>query len=164
MFTLAISCLTMSHLPWFMGLTFQDLMQYCSLQHQILPSSSDTSTTERHFGFGPSASFFLEVFLIVLHSFPVVYWTPSYLGGAHLLVPYLFAFSYCSWASYDKILEWFAIPSSSGPHFVRTLHYGLSILGGPALHGSESHWVTQGPLPWQGCDPWSCPMTQQFHS
>ena len=29
-----------------------------------------------------------------------------------------------------RILEWFAIPSSSGPHFVRTLHYDLSILGG----------------------------------
>ena len=33
-FTLAISCLTMSNLPWFMDLTFQVPMQYCSLQHQ----------------------------------------------------------------------------------------------------------------------------------
>ena len=30
-FTLAISCLTTSNLPWFMGLTFQVPMQYCSL-------------------------------------------------------------------------------------------------------------------------------------
>ena len=34
MFTLAISCLTTSNLPWFVDLTFQVPMQYCSLQHQ----------------------------------------------------------------------------------------------------------------------------------
>ena len=33
-FTLAISRLTNSNLPWFMDLTFQFPMQYCSLQHQ----------------------------------------------------------------------------------------------------------------------------------
>ena len=36
MFTLAISCLTTSNLPWFMDLTFQVPMQYFSLQHWIL--------------------------------------------------------------------------------------------------------------------------------
>ena len=35
-----------------------------------------------------------------------------------------------------RILEYVAISSSSGPHFVRTLHYDLSILGGPARQGS----------------------------
>ena len=35
-FTLAISCLTTSSLPWFMDLTFQIPMQYCSLRHQTL--------------------------------------------------------------------------------------------------------------------------------
>ena len=35
-----------------------------------------------------------------------------------------------------RILEWVAISSSSGPCFVRTLHYELSILGGPAQHSS----------------------------
>ena len=32
-FSLAISCLTTSNLPWFMDLTFQVPMQYCSFQH-----------------------------------------------------------------------------------------------------------------------------------
>ena len=32
-----------------------------------------------------------------------------------------------------KMLKWFAIPFSTGPHFVRTLHHDLSVLG--ALHG-----------------------------
>ena len=36
MFTLAISYLTTSNLPWFMDLTFQVPMQYSSLQHQTL--------------------------------------------------------------------------------------------------------------------------------
>ena len=35
-----------------------------------------------------------------------------------------------------RILKWFAIPFSSGPHFVRTLHQDPSILGDPTWHGS----------------------------
>ena len=35
-----------------------------------------------------------------------------------------------------SILEWFAIPSSSGSRFVRTLCYNQSVLGGPTQHGS----------------------------
>ena len=34
------------------------------------------------------------------------------------------------------ILKRFAIPFSSGPCFVRTLHHDLSILGDPTQHGS----------------------------
>ena len=37
-FTLAISYLTTSNLPWFMDLIFQVPMKYCSLQHQTLLS------------------------------------------------------------------------------------------------------------------------------
>ena len=32
-----------------------------------------------------------------------------------------------------KILEWFAIPSSSGLNFVRTLHYDPSVLASPIM-------------------------------
>ena len=35
-----------------------------------------------------------------------------------------------------RILEWVVISSSSGPCFVRTLHYDPSALSGPAWHGS----------------------------
>ena len=41
------------------------------------------------------------------------------------------------------------IPSSCRPHFVRTLHYDPSILGGPARHGSWLYWVMQAPSPLQ---------------
>ena len=38
-----------------------------------------------------------------------------------------------------RILKWFAIPFSSGPHFVRTLHHDQSILDGPTWHGLQFH-------------------------
>ena len=34
-----------------------------------------------------------------------------------------------------RIPKWFAIPFSSGPHFVTTLQHGPSVLGGPTQHG-----------------------------
>ena len=35
-----------------------------------------------------------------------------------------------------RILKWFTIPFFNGPHFVRTLHHDLSIVGGPTWYGS----------------------------
>ena len=101
MFTLAISCLTTSNLPWFMDLTFQVPMQYCSLQHQTLFLSPVTSTTGYCFCFGSIPSFFLELFL---HWSPVTYWAVTDLGSP-LSVSYPFAFSYCSWGSQSKNTE-----------------------------------------------------------
>ena len=37
-----------------------------------------------------------------------------------------------------RILKWFAIPFSSGPHSIRPLHHNLSILAGPTQHGLVS--------------------------
>ena len=54
MVILAISCLTISNLPWFMDLTFQVPMQYCSLQHWTLLESPVMSTTGHYFCFGLS--------------------------------------------------------------------------------------------------------------
>ena len=80
MFTLAISCLTTSNL--LMDLIFQVPIQYCSLQHQTLLSPPGISTTGHHFIFGPAASFFLELLVIAISSFPAAYWTPSDLLGS----------------------------------------------------------------------------------
>ena len=126
MFTLAISCLTTSNLPWFMDLTFQVPMQYCSLQLQTLLISPVTSTTGCCFCFGSHSSFFLELFL---HWSLVAYWAPTDLGSSSFSV-LSFCFSYCSWDSQGKNTEvvWFAIPFSSGPHFVRTLYMLCKLL------------------------------------
>ena len=83
MFTLVISCLTTSNLPWFIDLTFQVAMKYCSLQHQILLLSPVTFTTGYCFCFGSIPSFFLELFI---HWSPVAYWVPTNLGSSSFSV------------------------------------------------------------------------------
>ena len=55
MFTLAISCLTTSNLPWFIVLTFQVPMQYCSFQRWTFLPSPVTSTTGCCFHFWSAA-------------------------------------------------------------------------------------------------------------
>ena len=119
MFTLVISCLTTSNLPWFMDLTFQVPMQYCSLQRWTLLPSPVPFTTGCCFCFGSIPSFFLELFL---HWSPVAYWAPTN-WGVHLSVSYLFAFSYCSWGSQGKdtevvchsLLQWTTFCQTSPP-------------------------------------------------
>ena len=83
MLTLAISCLTASNLPWFMDLTFQVPMQYCSLQHWTLFPSPVTSTTGCCFCLGSVSSFFLE---LLLYSSPVAYWASTDLGSSSFRV------------------------------------------------------------------------------
>ena len=73
-FTLVISCLTTSNLPWFVDLTFQVPMQYSSLQHWTLLPSLVISTAGFCFFFGSVSSWFLELFL---HWSPVAYWAPT---------------------------------------------------------------------------------------
>ena len=96
-----ISCLPTSNLPWFMDLTFQVPMQYCSLQHRTLLLSPVTSTTGYCFCFVSILSFFLELFF---HWSPVAYWAPTD-WGVSLSVSYHIAFSYCLWGSQCKNTE-----------------------------------------------------------
>ena len=119
MFTLAISLVTTSNLPWFMDLTFQVPMQYCSLQYQILLPSPVTSSVGCCFCFGAISSFFLELFL---HSFSVVFWVPTDPGSSSFSVIF-FAFSYCSWGSQGQntvvvrhsLLQWAMFCQNSPP-------------------------------------------------
>ena len=108
-FTLVISCLTASNLPWFMDLTFQVPMQYCSLQHRTLLLSLVTSTT--------------GLFLLWLHHFILseVISPPisSSILGTYRPGEFLFHCPFCLFILKARILKWFAIPFSSGPHSVR---------------------------------------------
>ena len=98
-FTLAISCLTTYNLPWFMDLTFQVNIALYSIEpcfyHQSYPQLGVV------FALAPSLHSFWSFFLC---SSPVAYWT-LLTWGAHLLVSYLFTFSYCSWGSQGKNTE-----------------------------------------------------------
>ena len=82
MFILTVSCLNTSSFLWFMDITFQIPMQYCSLQHLILLWAPDTSTTENCIHFGLAASFIQGLLVILLLSFPGTYWIPSDLGDS----------------------------------------------------------------------------------
>ena len=108
MFTLAISCLTTSNLPWFMDLTFQVPMQYCSFQHWTLLPSPMTSTAGCCFCFGSVSSFFLE---LVLHWSPVAYWAPTDLGG-DLSVFYRF-FLFMLFMGFSRQEYWSGLPFPS---------------------------------------------------
>ena len=128
-----ISCLTTPNFPWFMDLIFQVPMQYCSLWHRTLLPSPVTSTTRHCFCFGSVSSFFLELFL---HWSPVLYWVPTDLGSSSFSVISFCLIILLMGVLIARILKCFAIPLSSGPCFVWTLHHDLSILGGPTRHVS----------------------------
>ena len=89
--SLAISCLTTSNLSWFMDLTFQVPMQYCSLLHQALISPPDTFTAGLFF------LLWLKLFI------------PS--GATSLLFPSSILGTYCpvvekEMATHSSILAW----------------------------------------------------------
>ena len=130
MFTLAISCLITSNLPWFMDLTFQIPMQYCSLQHQ-------TTFTTRHIHSWVSFLRWLNCFIpsgvispLFSSSMSGTYWPGEFIFQCHIFLP----FHTVQGVLKARILKWLAIPFSSGPHFVRTLRHDLSIMVGPAWH------------------------------
>ena len=107
-FTVAIFCLTTSNLLWFMDLTFQVPMQYCSLQHQTLLLSPVTSTAAYSFCFGSIPSFFPELFL---RWSPVACWAPTDLGSSS------FSFlSFCPFIPFMRFSRqeyWSGLPFSS---------------------------------------------------
>ena len=126
MFILAISCLTTSNLPWFMDLTFQVPMQYCSLQHGTSLSPPDTSTAGHHWCCCSDSSFLLRLFL----SFSLVaYWAPTDLGGSSFCVIF-FVSSSCSRGSQGNsskvfcpsLLQWTTFCQISPPWLI---HLGL---------------------------------------
>ena len=99
-----------------MDLTFQDPMQYCSLQQWTLLLSPVTSTNGYCFCFGSNPSFFLELFL---HWSPVAYWVPTDLGSSSSSI-----LSFCLfilfigfsrqeyWSGLHSLLQWttFCLP------------------------------------------------------
>ena len=131
MFTLAVSCLTTSNLPWFMDVTFRVHIQYCSLQHWALLPSPVTSTTGHCFTLAPSLHSFWSYFSTVSGSILGTYWPGEFIFQYHIFLPFLTVHVLKA-----EILKRFAIAFSSGPHFVRTLHYDPFVLVDPTRHGS----------------------------
>ena len=139
MFTLAISCLTTSNLPWLMDLTFQVSMQYCSLQHWTLLPSAVTSTTGCCSSFGSVSSFFLELFP---HCSPVAYWAPTHLGSSS------FSFlSFCLFilfTGFSRQEFWSGLPLPFPVDHVLTELSTMTNLSWVALHGMAHGYTKLG--------------------
>ena len=134
MFTLAVSCLTT--LPWFMDLTFQVPMQYCSLQHRTLLLSPVTSTTGCCFRFGSISSLCLELFL---HWSPVAYWAPTDLGSASFSV-----LSFCLFILFMGLSRqeyWSGLPFSSPMDHILSELPTMTHLSWLALHSMAHSFI-----------------------
>ena len=107
-FTLAISCLTTFNLPWFMDLTFQVPMQYCSLQHRILLLSPVTSTAGYCFCFGFHPFILSEVSPLLITSSILGTYRP---GELLFQYPIILTFHIFHAVLKARILKWFAFPS-----------------------------------------------------
>ena len=129
-FTLSISCLTTSNLPWFMDLTLQVPMQYYSSQHQTLLLSSVTSKTECCFHFGSASSFFPELFL---HFSLVAYWAPINLGSSSFRV-----ISFCLFIlfmGFSREVYWSGLPFLSPVDHILSQVSTMTCLSWMALYG-----------------------------
>ena len=119
-----------------MDLTFQVLMQYCSLQHQILLLSPVTSTAGNCFLFGSIPSFFLELFL---HPSPVAYWAPTNLGSSSFSV-----ISFCLFIlfmGFSRQEYWSDLPFPSPMDHILSELCTMTSLSWVALHGMAHSFI-----------------------
>ena len=135
MFTLAISCLITSNLPWFMDLTFQVLMQYCSLLHWTLLPPPVTSTTGHCFCFGSVSSFFLELFLLWS---PVAYRAPTNLGSSSFSV---LSFCFHTVHGVSRQEYWRGLPVLSPVDHILSELSTMTHLSWMALHGMAHSFI-----------------------
>ena len=135
-FPLAISCLTTSNLLWFMDLTSQVPMQYCSLQHWTLLPSPVTSTTGCCFCFDSVSSFFLKLFLC---RYPVAYWAPTDLGISSFSV-----LSFCLFILFMEFSRqeyWSGLPFFSPVDHIFSKLSTMTHLSWVALHGMAHNFI-----------------------
>ena len=129
MFTLAISCLITSNLPWFKDLTFQVPMYYCSqciklyFHHQSHPQLGMFLLWLRLFILSGVISLLISSSILGTH------WPGEFIFQCPIFLSFHSVHGFLK----ARILKWFAIPCSSGPRSVRPLHYDPSIW--VALHG-----------------------------
>ena len=134
-----------------MDLTFQVSMQYCSLQHRVLLSSPDASTTGASSPLWPSR-FILSRAISGSPLFPRSPLDSFWLGGLIFQCLIALPFYTVHGVLTASLLEWSAIHSSSGSRFVRTLHYDLGCPHTAQLMASLSYAspFTKGQWPMKG--------------
>ena len=131
-FTLAISCLTTSNLPWTVNsrclcnIVLYSIRLY--FHHQSHPQLGVV------FALAPSLHSFWSNFPLISSSILDTYWPGEFILQCPIFLPFHTVHGVLK----ARILKWFAIPFSSGPHSVRSLHHDPTILGGPTRHGLVS--------------------------
>ena len=140
MFILTISGLNMSNLPWFMNLTLQVPLKYCSLWHQILLSSADISTIVCWFCFGPTTSFFLGLVVVVLCSSPVTYWTPFNLRDLSFSVV-SFCLFYIQFMRFLRQVYWGGLPLPPPVDHVLSAFSTMACLSWVALYHMADNFI-----------------------
>ena len=150
-------------------------MQYCSLQHWILLSSPDTSTTECCFHFDPAASFFLKLLVVVFPSsildtfqpgglifrcdiFFAFYTVHRILNGKYTVVV---CFSFLYWITFCQnsplwpihlgwpCMAWLIASLSYASPFATTRHWSMKGIHESPLNSKEIKTVNpRGNLPW----------------
>ena len=121
--TLAAS-LTTSNVPWFTDLTVS--MQQCSLQNGASLTSPDTSPADTTSALAQPFHFSWSYFSALFRKHTGHLPTWAFIFQYHIFLPFHTVHEVLK----SRMLTWFAIPFSSGPHFVRTLH-DPAILGDP---------------------------------
>ena len=87
-------------------------MQYCSVQHWTLLPSPVTSTNGCCFCFGLASSFLLELSPLFCSSTLGTYRPKDFIFPCHIFLSFHIVYGILK----ARILKWFAIPFSSGPH------------------------------------------------
>ena len=109
----------------------------------LFPIASDFTSITNHTHNWMSFSLWLCVFIISGVISPLfsssilgIYRPGDFIFQCHVILP----FHTVRGVLKARILKWFAIPFTSGSHFVRTLHHDLSVLGDPT---SMAHSFTE---------------------
>ena len=124
-------------------------MQYCSLQHWTLLPSPVPSTAGCCFALAPSLHSFQSYFSTDISSILGTYRPGEILFKYPIILPFHTVHGVLT----ARTLKWFAIPFTSGPHYVRPLHRNPTVLGGP---------TRQGLVPLSQTRLWSCDQIGSF--
>ena len=131
MFTLAISCLTTSNLPWFIDLT-QVPMQYCSLLHRTYQSHPQLGVV---FALAPSLHSFWSYFSSLLQQHTGNLPTWEFIFQCPVFLPFIL------FMGFSRQENWSGLPFPSSVDHVLGKLSTMTRLSWVALHGMAHSFI-----------------------
>ena len=135
MFTLGISCLTTSNLPWFMDLTFQVPMQYCAYSIGLYLYHCSHSQLGVVFALALSLHFSGFISPLISSSILGTYRPGKFIFQCPIFLPFHTVHGVLK----ARILKWFAIPFFSWPRLSE--HSKMTCLSSVAPHGMAHSFI-----------------------